>query len=116
MREISVRDSSLSEVFGGGAFGLTQPRICWGLLDAYWFGLLLIVCVCSAVWLSSSLSFSLVNLVAVWSLVEALQVCGEGVGGSNLQSSFSEQRHRRLLFPPRAAGLVSLGWASEFEM
>ena len=78
MREISVRDSSLSKVFGGGAFGLIQPRICWGLLDAYWFGLLLIVCVCSAVWLSLSLSFSLVNLVAVWSLVEALQVCGEG--------------------------------------
>lgn len=73
-----MRDSSLSEVFGGGAFGLTQPRICWGLFDAYWFGFLLIVCVCSVVWLSLSLSFSLVNLIAVCSLVETLQVCGEG--------------------------------------
>ncbi|KAF2584139.1 hypothetical protein F2Q70_00035430 [Brassica cretica] len=32
-----------------------------------------------------------------------------GVGGSNLQSSFSVRRHRRLQIPPRGAGVVLLG-------
>ena len=36
-------------------------------------------------------------------------VTGWEVGGSNLQSSFSVRRHRRLQIPPRAAGAVLLG-------
>lgn len=34
---------------------------------------------------------------------------GGEVGGSNLQSSFSVRRHRRLQIPPRVAGAVLLG-------
>lgn len=60
-----------------------------GSLGAYWFGFLLIVCVCSAVWLSMSRSFSPVNLGAVWSLVKALWVCGEEWASLELSASCS---------------------------